>query len=612
MKKILFFAVLGALGTATFTSCSNDDAVEVPATPEVKAQDYAQAFKAKFGNSTSFNTVKTVDVQAVLPNGNGNYTLRVYDSYPSAKAQMVGKFENLNAASVANLKVNCPGNANRLFFTAEQNGLSKVTNCGITKNNKVVAKFDGGGSNPAESIDGTFNLAFSDEYAQFSKSFYDNVPNALTTNAGIFTEGEDHSASENGDALFAFNENGQVVFYAIYQNEIFEDKIGYFVYDKQTESVVATGVLIENSQEDDVWYLGNADGPVEVGPKYSETNPVKEYAYSKAYTVNVPEGYENNYENLVVGISVSNEPINGREYLYGETYYSMSSLNAENTEPNATIALYASGAIETTEITAEGETTTTRTFGLVGIEDNLAGRNVDNDLNDIILFTEATQASTVLFEKPALYYVAFEDLGGTYDFDFNDVVLGIGFVSGQETATVSCFAAGGTLPVEVMYQQETLFGEIHEAFGVPTTTVVNTVPEGVTVEGITSAICDPLETTIAIDPEFSVAEDALPFELLVNNKYGQVKISARGEDGTPQALVIGTTWTKYPDTYDEAGEVEETGEYVTEPAFLLWAWPIECTGIDEAYPDINKWIADPTNFEWLETGVESKLYPVFE
>ena len=202
--------------------------------------------------------------------------------------------------------------------------------------------------------------------------------------------------------------------------------------------------------------------------------------------------------------------------------------------------------------------------------------------------------------------MAFEDLGGTYDFDFNDVVLGIGFVSGQETANVACLAAGGTLPVEVMYQQKSLFGEIHQAFGVPTNTVVNTVPEGMEV-GLPSALCEPLETTIAIDPEFSVAEDALPFYLLVDGAYGQVKISARGEDGTPQALVLGTKWTQYP-----SDDEESDTEFVTEPDFLFWAWPIEKVGIDAAYPDINNWIADPTNFDWLETGVESNLFPIFD
>lgn len=611
MKKILFFAVLGALGTAMFTSCSNDDALTTPKSPEQKATDYASEFKAKFGNS-SFNTVKTVDVQAVLPSGTGKYTLRVYDGYPSAKtgAQMIGKFENLDAGSIASVKVNCPGNASRLFFTAEKNGVSKVTNCGITKTNKVVAKF-AGGEGDAASIDGTFKLDWSDEYAQFSSKFYQNVPNALTTNSGIFNETEDHSNSI-GDATFAFNENGEVVFYPIYQNQIFHDNIGYFVYDIVNEELVAEGTLFSDTQDETIWWRGNANGPKSECPKYSSSNPINgnvadyAYAYSKPLVVTVPEGYNGPVENLVVGISVSNNP----SYMYDETYYSLKALNANNTDPEANIALYASGQVETTEMTADGEITTTRTFGLVGIEDNLTGRNADFDMNDIMLFTEATQVAIVPFEKPALYYVAFEDLGGTYDFDFNDVVLGVYYVSGQETATVQALAAGGILPVEVYYNQEPLFGgELHGAFGVPENTVVNTIPEGQDIKGIPSAICEPLEEEIPVPEEFLIAEDALPFVLYVNTTSGQVKISARGEDGTPQALVIGTTWTKYPDIFDETGELEETGDNVTEPAFYSWQWPIECAGVDEAYPDIYDWVADPANFDWLETGVDALLFP---
>lgn len=612
MKKILFFAVLGALGTAMFTSCSNDDALTTPKSPEQKATDYASEFKAKFGNS-SFNTVKTVDVQAVLPSGKGNYTLRVYDGYPSAKAQMLGKFENLNAAAVANVKVNCPGNASRLFFTAEQNGMSKISNCGITKTNKVVAKFDGG-EGGAASIDGTFDLNWSNEYAQFSKAFYDKLPSALTTIAGLFDETENH-ANQGADALFAFNKDGEVVFYPIFQNQIFEDNIGYFIMDVDG-NVVEEGTLIENTQdtENPIWWRGNADGPVAALQGYYAEHPISgkadnyKFAYSKPYVVTAPEGYDP--ADLVVGITVSNAPFRGFDYMYGETYYSYSALNAQNTDPDAQIAVYASGQIETTEVTPDGEITTTRTFGLVGIEDNLAGQRLDWDMNDVVFFTEATQVTTLEFEKPALYYVAFEDLGGTYDFDFNDVVLGVYYVSGQETATVQALAAGGILPVEVYYNQEPLFGgELHGAFGVPENTVVNTIPEGQDIKGIPSAICEPLEEEIPVPEEFLIAEDALPFVLYVNTTSGQVKISARGEDGTPQALVIGTTWTKYPDIFDETGELEETGDNVTEPAFYSWQWPIECAGVDEAYPDIYDWVADPANFDWLETGVDALLFP---
>ena len=645
MKKILFFAVLGALGTSLFTSCSNEDALTPEPNKKDIAADYASAFKAKFGE-TNFNTVKTVDVIAQIPQGKGNYTLRVYDGYPSANsgAQMVGKFENLSAGSTISKKVNCPGNADRLFFTAERNGVSMVTNCGI-KNNKVVAKFDEGGSAPADAIDGTFNLSVDvanlqgekDNYAQFSKLFYDNLPTALTNIKGLFEEGKDHRTA-GADAFFFFNEEGQVVFYPIFQNEALEDHIGYFVYNTATGEIVGGGSLIENSITVDFLWRGSDTQLSDVYPKQAKDATgvqlsENQFMYSQAYVVNVPEGYEDNFEDLVVGITVSNEPYgdNQVELMYGETYYSIHELNAENTVANAQVAVYASGKIETTEIVEDQEITTTRTFGLVGIEDKLnADYNPDYDMNDIVLFTEATQATTINLEKPAKYFIAFEDLGGTFDFDFNDVVLEIDYVSGYEGAEVKCVAAGGTLPVEVYYDGPnweplvkvrgaadgySIFGgEIHEQFGVDVTTVVNTIPEGVKVGKLVGATCEPLVTYVPLDEDFLIAEDGIPFYLIVEGNFEadptQKRIDAKGEDGTPQAIVIGTTWTKYPGSWNEETQEWEEGANVTKPAFTYWQWPIECVDVTEAYPDIQDWIADPTNFDWLQTGVSSKLYPI--
>ena len=633
MKKILFFAVLGALGTSLFTSCSNDDALVTPQGPDELAADYSAAYKAKFG-TTEINTVKTVDVIAQIPQGKGNYTLRVYDGYPSANsgAQMVGKFENLSAGSTISKKVNCPGNADRLFFTAERNGVSMVTNCGI-KNNKVVAKFDEGGSAPADAIDGTFNLSVdvanlegeTDNYAQFSKLFYDNLPTALTNIKGLFEEGKDHRTA-GADAFFFFNEEGQVIFYPIFQNEALEDHIGYFVYNTATGEIVGGGSLIENSITEDFLWRGSASQLSDVYPKQAKgATGVQlsgnQFMYSQAYVVNVPEGYEDNFEDLVVGITVSNEPYgnNQVELMYGETYYSIHELNADNTVANAQVAVYASGKIETTEIVEDQEITTTRTFGLVGIEDKLnVDYNPDYDMNDIVLFTEATQATTINLEKPAKYFIAFEDLGGTYDFDFNDVVLEIDYVSGWELGTVKCVAAGGTLPVEVFYDGESftprgqddatsIWGEIHEAFGVDVQTVVNTIPNGGTMGKMTGVVAEPLEALFLFGEDFLIAEDGIPFYLVVDGQFGQKRIEAKGEDGTPQAIVIGTTWTRYPGTWNETQEYVD-GEDITDPAFKSWQWPIEKTDIEEAYPDIQDFVNDPTNLNWLKTGVSSKLY----
>lgn len=630
MKKILFFAVLGALGTTLFTSCSNEDALTPEPNNKDIAADYASAFKAKFGETTTFNTVKSVNVTAQIPQGKGNYTLRVYDGYPSAKtgAQMIGKYENLSAGSTLNKIVNCPGNAERLFFTVEKNGVSLVSNCAV-KSNKVVARFDEGEGETYSGIEGTFKLNFSNEYAQFSQAFYTALPNALTTISGLFNEKEDHRTS-GADATFAFNEDGKVVFYPIFMNELLKDKVGYFIYNNDTKEIIEEGTLIEDTQAETFLWEGKSDQPSSAYPKNQETQGVKfksgnGYMYSKPYTVTVPADYTGDFANLLVGITISNNqqnPRTGESYsgIDGATLYSMSELNPDGLQ----VAVYATGNIEITNITDDGEETTTGTFGLVGIEDNInapeSSYPSDWDINDIVLYTEATQVTTLEFEKPAKYFIAFEDLGGTYDFDFNDVVLEIDYVSGWEMGSVKCLAAGGTLPVEVFYDGEaydmtprgqddavSIWGEIHDAFGEDVTTVINTIPEGMNVKNLNSATCEPLDAVFFFGEDFLIQDDGIPFYLVVEGKFGQKRIYAKGPDGTPQAIVIGTTWTRYPGTWDDEQDYVE-GEKVTDPEFTYWQWPIECVDVEAAYPDIKTWITNPDNLGWLQTGVSSNLY----
>lgn len=64
-----------------------------------------------------------------------------------------------------------------------------------------------------------------------------------------------------------------------------------------------------------------------------------------------------------------------------------------------------------------------------------------------------------------------EDLGTTDDFDFNDVVFDVIHVDGNTLVTLQ--AAGGTLPIHIKANGVD-YGEVHELFGVSTSTMVNT------------------------------------------------------------------------------------------------------------------------------------------
>lgn len=94
---------------------------------------------------------------------------------------------------------------------------------------------------------------------------------------------------------------------------------------------------------------------------------------------------------------------------------------------------------------------------VMGVEDYFAetenGINGgDHDMNDMLFYVNGKfvrDREELNPEKPAMqsWIIACEDLGGTHDFDFNDVVFGISHVAGSTTAEITALAAGGTLPV---------------------------------------------------------------------------------------------------------------------------------------------------------------------
>lgn len=94
----------------------------------------------------------------------------------------------------------------------------------------------------------------------------------------------------------------------------------------------------------------------------------------------------------------------------------------------------------------------------------------DFDLNDVV-FKFAGNVPTTIDEDPdaASWILACEDLGGSFDWDFNDVVFKVTHISGQTTATITPLAAGGTLASYIFfdnpsntYTEETCLGEIHQ------------------------------------------------------------------------------------------------------------------------------------------------------
>ena len=194
--------------------------------------------------------------------------------------------------------------------------------------------------------------------------------------------------------------------------------------------------------------------------------------------------------------------------------------------------------------------------------------------------------------------IAFEDLGATDDFDFNDVVITVDYVTGERTATVTLLALGGVLPVRLSYVSRTadfskeLFEgkELHEAMGYDTKTMINTNCE--TTGGVTGVDnVAPITDEITVPADFNIAEDGAPFVIFVNDQEGQRQITADTEAGkTPQVLVLGKFYSEQGSTYS-------------------WVWPKEKTPINTAYPTITNWLQnDPDDMSFIANPDEDQLY----
>lgn len=203
----------------------------------------------------------------------------------------------------------------------------------------------------------------------------------------------------------------------------------------------------------------------------------------------------------------------------------------------------------------------------------------DCDFNDVVFVMPETTKKPIVIDKDTKdvsmsYIVACEDLGGTFDWDFNDVVYAIEHVSGQQKAKLKLLAAGGTLPVKISYDgsvirfngKNGLCEDLHEAFGVDQKTPVN-------VGGYSASPVYSEEFEVGADA-FSMSTHASAFKIHV--KYSE----------TLEVAQIGVP--------DRSAGQEPQAFLVADPN---WQWPNEKVSITSVYPEFTEWVAN-LNTNW--------------
>ena len=210
------------------------------------------------------------------------------------------------------------------------------------------------------------------------------------------------------------------------------------------------------------------------------------------------------------------------------------------------------------------------------------GGEGDRDFNDFVMYIGQTLAATS--QGTIGWTVACEDLGGTFDYDFNDVVFQVYYVSGQDWIRIVPVAAGGTLPAYLYYtrnkKEYPISLEWHKHFGSTTDTytssdMINTCYGGKDYE----RSIYPIYVTTG-NKNFSMTEyteefdNAGKFTLKVQRADGQVEsINAPGTAKEPQVLVLP----------------------------LDWRWPKELVRINSIYPSFGQWGDGYSTGQWVGT-----------
>ncbi len=193
----------------------------------------------------------------------------------------------------------------------------------------------------------------------------------------------------------------------------------------------------------------------------------------------------------------------------------------------------------------------------------------DRDFNDLVIYIP--QELTHTSNKEVEWTIACEDLGGAYDYDFNDLVFRMTHTAGKDVAHIFPVAAGGTLSAQLFFNDKPISEEWHSHFGKghEPNVMINTGkgPEEHAMKMI--HLSD-------MDEDWSITQfgnNANGLSIRVTRADGSVVSVVGPKKGeAPQMLIL---------PYD-------------------WQWPTEQTRITTAYPDFGTWGENYQSSSWVD------------
>lgn len=223
----------------------------------------------------------------------------------------------------------------------------------------------------------------------------------------------------------------------------------------------------------------------------------------------------------------------------------------------------------------------------------------DHDYNDFMLRITPRPIESTYNSSEAR--VMCEDLGGTFDWDFNDIVYDLKFEQGMgngipATITITLQAVGGTLPIHMFYETEDL-GELHELLG----------NQKMNEEGRFKPInvSGGQKTNAKVIKKINLGkekmEDGYDFRQIVHqisigvceNHYTTRATTRAGE--TTSAISESSHTINFPNANGDKAPQCFMSSVGTE-------WPDECVNITKKYTMFNDWVKNQgPNNDWSKT-----------
>lgn len=213
---------------------------------------------------------------------------------------------------------------------------------------------------------------------------------------------------------------------------------------------------------------------------------------------------------------------------------------------------------------------------------------IDGSGNCNYTFTEELNQYGHIYSRDMQYIIAYEDLGVAVDLDYNDIVLGVTHVSGQDQVKVRLWALGTLIYAHVFYNDTELFEqrELHDRLCISNNTTANVFTPGniFTLEAransqFSLATFPELQVKVDVPSDFSIVDNATSFIV-------KTQPSAKAKDEEIKSITVPTKPGSFPFAI-----------LIADPD---WCWPTETTSIHKAYPNFVKWVTDPTLYNWYK------------